>query len=59
MKTLLGSVSLLVVALWVLAAIGWVMNIIDIFGVKDMTELCIRVVGVFVAPAGSLMGWFM
>lgn len=39
---------------------GWVMNIIEIFG-SDFSQitgmLVIRVIGVFLAPIGAIVGW--
>ena len=45
---------------WVAAMTGWVLNIISIFGgtFDPLTGVMIlRVVGIFVAPLGAIMGW--
>ncbi|UJD05329.1 hypothetical protein PWKp15_00052 [Klebsiella phage PWKp15] len=54
MKTL----SALLMAVYGAAIIGWIMNIVDAFGAHG-DELMIRIIGIFVAPAGAFMGWFM
>lgn len=41
--------------------IGWIMNIVDIVkaGPIEFTGVMIcRVVGIFIVPLGSIMGWF-
>jgi hypothetical protein len=58
-----------IVVLWlvlllvcILAGIGWVINIVKLVGLigADIgTEFVLRVVGVIVAPLGSIMGWFV
>lgn len=57
------SVMTLVFALTfiVAIAIGWVMNIVTIAGssFNDITGiLVLRVIGVFVAPLGAVLGYF-
>lgn len=47
------------IALWIAGIIGWIMNIVAMFGEISTNELIIRAIGVFIAPAGSIMGWFM
>lgn len=41
---------------------GWIMNIIDIFkydfDVGITLEIALRLIGIFVAPLGAVMGWF-
>lgn len=42
-------------------AIGWIMNIVTIAhsNFSDLTGMLIlRVIGIFVAPLGSVLGWF-
>lgn len=58
MKALLGGFGLVSVALWVAAVIGWVINLVNVFG-SEGTELMLRIIGIFVAPAGAIMGWVM
>ena len=55
---LLGFIQLSLVAAF---ATGWVMNIIDIINndFSNVTGLLIaRVIGVFVAPLGAVLGYF-
>jgi prepilin-type N-terminal cleavage/methylation domain-containing protein len=50
----------LMVPLMIAGAVGWVMNIIDIFGMEQIfTGMGIlRIIGVFVAPLGAVLGYF-
>ena len=55
----------LIYSIWVLIAaafIGWVMNIIGIINTVVSGEwtgmLVARVIGVFMAPLGAVLGWF-
>lgn len=51
---------LLLVAVFILGFAGWVMNIMTIAGssFNDLTGLLIlRVVGIFIAPMGAVLGW--
>jgi len=52
----------IVIGLWILAVVGWVLNIVAIFHSGPMAEwsgvTIVRVVGIFVAPLGAVMGWF-
>lgn len=44
-----------------LGIVGWVMNIVKIFYLAHgivTTMLIVRIIGVFVAPMGSILGWF-
>lgn len=42
--------------------IGWILNIIKIFGAGPIAEwtatTIVRIIGVFVAPIGAVLGWF-
>jgi hypothetical protein len=52
--------SLLVIVVAILGFVGWVMNIMTIAGssFNDLTGLLIlRVVGIFIAPMGAVLGW--
>lgn len=49
--------ALPVAALWLAVVFGWFINLIALFGAHG-NELWIRIAGVFIVPAGSLMGWF-
>ncbi len=51
------------VAIWIIAIIGWIMNIVKIvdsgFVVAQWGGMqVLRVVGVFIAPIGAVIGWF-
>lgn len=48
------------IGLFVLGAIGWVSNIITLFGASFdpfTGELLLRIIGIFVGPLGAVMGW--
>ena len=50
---------LIVILLWVVAAIGWIANIVKLVGIADEPisgMFIIRVVGIFVAPLGVVLG---
>jgi len=45
----------------ILVAIGWVMNIVHLVHQESIGftgETIIRIIGIFLAPIGSIMGWF-
>lgn len=49
-----------IVILWIGLVIGWIMNIVKLFGLSFDTfspELVIRIVGVVLAPIGGVVGW--
>ena len=46
-----------VVGLWLAIVLGWFINLFALFDAHG-NELWIRLVGLFVGPVGSLMGWF-
>lgn len=53
-------VTLGVIALWLAGIVGWVMNIITIIQISplEMTGMLVaRVIGVFVAPLGAVLGY--
>lgn len=53
-------VTLGIVALWLAGIVGWVMNIITIINIAplEMTGMLVaRVIGVFVAPLGAVLGY--
>lgn len=53
--------QLLSVLVWFTFAIGWALNIIAVVGSLDagLTGLFVlRIVGIFVAPLGSVLGFF-
>lgn len=46
----------------ILLFIGWVMNIIDVIQMLDgdITGMFIlKMVGIFITPLGSILGWFL
>jgi len=58
MKNVIGLVSIVVMGLMVA---GWVKNLFALIGSNfdPITgEVMLRVIGVFIAPIGAVMGWF-
>ena len=59
------SINLLFTALFVFAIlmfIGWVMNIYDVVQMLDGNitgKFLLKLVGIFIAPLGSFLGWFL
>ncbi len=50
-------VILAVLSLGVVALGGWVLNIVQLFGFDSVTPMFIvKIVGVFVAPIGAILG---
>lgn len=52
---------ILVVLLWVVGLIGWIMNIVRLIDCNFdpiHAEVVLRVIGIFVAPMGSVLGFF-
>lgn len=54
---------LIILVIWFLAAIGWVMNIVKLIGFTGTIAAfgvieILRVVGIFIAPLGAVLGWF-
>ena len=45
-------------AVIVFMGIGWILNLVKIFSSDSSLELLIRIIGLFLAPVGALMGWF-
>ena len=53
--------ALIVIILWVAAIGGWIANIVKLIGMVDgsvTTMFVLRVVGIFAAPLGSILGYF-
>lgn len=53
----------IILALWFLAVTGWVMNIVKLIGFTGTVAMMgifeiLRIVGIFVAPLGAVLGWF-
>lgn len=60
-RQLSTGVIVTVLILTLLAFIGWVMNIVELFGMSFSTvtgELVVRIIGVFLFPIGGIAGWF-
>lgn len=59
------SINWLFTALFVFAIlmfIGWVMNIYDVVQMLDGNitgKFLLKLVGIFIAPLGSFLGWFL
>lgn len=52
------TVALLYVIIWVLGVIGWVANIYQLItGFYGTGYLVVKVVGVFLAPLGAVLGY--
>lgn len=53
---------LAIILLWVVAVVGWGLNIIKLIGIASdpITGMfIIRSIGIFVAPLGSILGLFV
>ena len=53
--------TIAIVLVWVAAVIGWIMNIVTVAGSSfDVITgiLVLRVIGIFVAPLGAVLGYF-
>jgi hypothetical protein len=49
----------LIIAVWIIAVIGWILNIVQIADAHTVNGMVIiRAVGIFVAPLGAVLGWF-
>jgi hypothetical protein len=62
MQIVFGLVCLVGIAGFV---IGWFMNIMDLINLatapalyESVLMVCLRVLGIFVAPLGGILGWF-
>lgn len=46
-------------AIWILALIGWVLNIIQLAQYDHFSGMAIvRAMGILIAPLGAILGWF-
>lgn len=55
------SVELMVVVIWLAGVVGWCLNIYKIIGSDFgmLTGMLVaRIIGVFVAPLGAILGFF-
>ena len=47
------------IALAIVSIVGWGLNIIKLFGADTISgEVVVRVIGVFAAPLGAILGYF-
>ena len=54
-------ITIAIFLVWVAAVVGWIMNIVTIAGSSfDVLSgiLVLRIVGIFVAPLGAVLGYF-
>lgn len=58
--SLVDILYVLVAVLAIFGVIGWVMNLFDIANTccEITGMLVLRVIGVFIAPIGAVLGWF-
>lgn len=53
-----SAVGLIVLGLYILGIIGWVLNIVQLVsGHSQSGMFALRIVGVIIAPLGSVLGW--
>lgn len=60
MKAFITGLSGSFIVLWLLAVIGWILNIFQVVGLlsEPITTLVVcKLVGVFIAPFGAILGW--
>jgi hypothetical protein len=51
--------SLIAIAIWFFATVGYILNIIQIAQADTITGMVlVRVIGIIVAPLGAIIGWF-
>ena len=51
--------SLIAIAIWFFATVGYILNIVQIAQADTITGMVVvRVAGIFLAPMGALIGWF-
>lgn len=57
----MNPITITLFTVWVAAVVGWIMNIVAIAGSSfDVIGgmLVLRIVGIFVAPLGAVLGYF-
>ena len=55
------AIVFLWIALVIAGVVGWVLNIVDLFGsqIFPLTgETILRIVGIFIVPLGAILGYF-
>lgn len=53
--------TLMIFGVWIICLIGWIVNAVKliIHGLDDLTTLTVlRIVGLFVPPLGTILGFF-
>lgn len=55
--------SLIIVAIWIAFIVGWLINLVEVIklaiaAVPVTTLFIVKIVGIFVAPLGSILGLF-
>ena len=55
-------IGILSIVLAIAAGAGWIMNIVEIVGIENWSELggmeILRIIGVPLTPLGAVLGWF-
>lgn len=54
------SMPFVLIGVWIAMLVGWVLNIVDIFGMGLSVmspELILRLVGIVLVPLGGVMGY--
>jgi len=55
-------IGILSIVLAIAAGAGWIMNVVEIVGIENWSELggmeILRIIGVPLAPLGAVLGWF-
>jgi hypothetical protein len=52
--------GLAIIAAVIAAIVGWVLNIVQLFGMADggiTGTFVLKAIGIFVAPLGAVLGW--
>lgn len=53
-----GIFGCIILAAIILLGVGWFMNIVELIqGNEDLFIKLIRIIGIFMAPVGGVMGW--
>lgn len=60
----IGSALALWASLWIFIVVGWIANVIALIGMAKVdaaigTLFVLRAAGVFIAPLGSILGFFV
>jgi hypothetical protein len=50
--------AIIFITIWVIAVIGWGLNIYKLWGIESLdVKAILRIVGIFVGPLGSILGF--